>query len=148
MAHSWLAFRPANTSPPAATTAASRDARFGSSASSKTGRLGGRASKPSAAHTKNVGAGSSSTASKLPTTAVVARIRMRARLSVPSVVSGARRHRRHAPMASALATPASATVASAPRSASDAIQSLLGHGFVGMKSFGSNAGSPRVVKVG
>ena len=93
-------------------------------------------------HANKVGTGSSSTASNAPTTATASRVATIARSASAGVSGGPRRRRVHAPSAIEPPTSASSASATNPRSDTVAIQSLLGHGLVGMMSSRSKDGSP------
>jgi hypothetical protein len=136
----WAAARPTKSSPPSAVAATTARRRADVSGISRIGRAAD-ASAPRIVHTNRVGAGSRSTASNAPTTATAIKVAT----IVRSVSAGAwrvpRRIRAHAP--SPIMTPTSVTSARAtsPRSDPIAIQSLLGHGLVGMMSLASHDGS-------
>ena len=93
-------------------------------------------------HANSVGTGNSSTASNAPTTASAISVATIVRSLSAGAGGDPRRIRAHAP--SAIDPPARPSSASAtkPRSATIAIQSLLGQGLVGMMSSRSKDGSP------
>ena len=135
------ALRPTNSRPAIATPIITlrRVARV--SGNSRMGRAD-EASAPMIIHANSVGTGSSSTASNAPTTASAISVPTIARSVSDGTCLGPRRIRAHAPSAIDAPTIASSASATKPRSLAIAIQSLLGHGLVGIMSPASNDGSP------